>query len=114
MAGAAAARPVKKRRKAVTHVIPADVTQFARRKGIYRSLLKATEIVRQTTPALRGIRVEVSRDPEVVGWTTLCFHIRTRAGVEAVLAGEDALCAAMYERIGARDRCLLAFLYEFE
>lgn len=103
-----------KRVLAFVETVTAEAEAYAKAKGCYESLLRTKELVRQTIPSLREVRVDLEPDPDEGGYPTICFLIRTAETVDTLFQSDIALEEAFAQNVPARDRIHLSFQYQFE
>lgn len=101
-----------------TRTIPETITpaaeKYARALGLYGSLVVTKEIVRETLPSMGALHIDVKKDPDEGGHSTICFAVTIRESVDCVLELDDALQDALYDRVSAPARLYLSFTYQFE
>ena len=61
-----------------------------------------------------ALKVQLSSDPEVEGWFTICFRIRTHADVPEVLDFDDRLRLQIGEDLPFKDQVFFAVCFDFD
>ena len=100
-----------------THAVSETVTpaaeNYAKSLEIYDSLLLTKRIVREIMPSIKALDVDLARDPEEDGYSTIRLTITTPEPVDRVLELNAALQGALFERLPAKPRIYLSFAYRF-
>lgn len=95
-------------------IIP-EAEEHAKTIGVYGSLKLATETVHDIMPYVRGLTIDLVKDPEGEDDDpTICFYLTVRESVDRMLELDDALQRALFDRLPAKDRLHFSFIYDFE
>jgi hypothetical protein len=89
-----------------------DVAALARHLEASEDLHVIAEMCLRLVPEARRVFVTVTHDPED-GTTGLHFQVRTRATIDSVVAAEDRLHDALFDRIPSARRSLFSVGYDF-
>lgn len=104
--------------KIPSHTFPQIFTpaamKYARSLGLYGSLVMTTQIILENFSPPGAIHVDVKKDPDEGGYTTICFTITTTESVDRVLELDDVLQDALYDRIQPDHHSYISFAYHFE
>lgn len=92
--------------------IASDVAVCARRAGASEDVYVIGELCLRLVPKAKRVFVTITRDPED-GTTGLHFRVRTSAPIDVVVAAEDGLHEAFFERIPGARRSLFSIGYDF-
>jgi len=93
--------------------VSADAERFARRQGLWGSLIFLKSRIASSVGPIDTVKVDLVVDPEVDSWSTLCFAIRTRAALEAVLDLDERLRDLIGESIAAKHLVYFAVRFDF-
>jgi len=88
------------------------VRALAEQAGATEDVYVIGELCLRLVPEARRVLVTVTHDPED-GTTGLHFRVRTSAPIETVVAAEDRLHEALFERVPSVRRSLFSIGYEF-
>lgn len=98
----------------VRETITAQAEQEAKIAGVYGSLKMAKQAVYEIMPHVRGITIDLVKDPEAEEhYTTICFEITVSESVEQMLELDEALRRTLVDRLPARDRPHFSLIYNF-
>lgn len=113
---AAKARATKKvtRPDTMSELITPAAAEYAKAKGLGRSVRLAKAIVREIIPSISALTVDVEKDPDEGGYPTICFRITIRESVDSALKQYYTLQRKPFSRVPADDRVHLSFIYHFE
>jgi hypothetical protein len=93
--------------------VSANAERFARRQGLWGSLIFLKSRIASYIGPIDTVKFDLVVDPEVNGWSTLCFTIRTRAALEAVLELDERLRDLIGESIAAKHLVYFAVRFDF-
>ena len=88
------------------------VDAYARSAGALEDVSVIGELCLRLVPEAKRVSVTVTHDPED-GTTGLHFRVRTSSTIEALVAAEDKLHEALFQRIPQARRQLFSIGYEF-
>ena len=94
--------------------ISADASAFAKKHGLWGSLVILKTMILSNTNLVSALKVELSSDPEVEGWFTICFRIQTHADVPEVLDFDDRLRLQIGEDLPSKDQVFFAVCFDFD
>ncbi len=89
-----------------------EVDAFAQTAGARADVSVVGELCLRLLPETEDVFVTVTHDPED-GTAGLHFRVRTSAPIDTVVAAEDRLHEALFERISSARRSLFSIGYEF-
>ena len=89
-----------------------DVDAWAGSEGASGDVSAIGDLFLWLVPGANSVVVTVTHDPED-GTTGLHFHVRTSAPIDTVVAAEDRLHEALFDRIPSARRSLFSIGYEF-
>jgi hypothetical protein len=113
MAGRISAIHADGQRKTATEISD-EAERFAKGHGLWPSLLVLKSLVTRHDDLVSTVKVDLLADAEVSNWFTLCFCLRTSAGVLEVLELDNRLRDLMIESIPADDLIYLAIRFQFD
>jgi hypothetical protein len=94
--------------------VSAEVEHYARTHGLSGSLKAMKSLFAPGEPLVESIDVDLVRDPEVLGNTTICLSIRTMAPVSDVLEFDRRLRDSMFDAIPTDDLAHFAIRFDFD
>jgi hypothetical protein len=94
-------------------VISTDCARFARQHGMWGSLLIVRSLILRHVDVVNALEVELVHDAEIQQFSTICFVIRTRAGLERALDLDEQLRTAVIDSIPAPHQGHIAVRFEF-
>jgi hypothetical protein len=100
--------------RTTTTEVSEPAERFAKGHGLWGSLVVLKSLVNRHKDLVSAVRVDLVSDPEISGWFTLCFCVRTSAGLPEVLEFDDRLRDLMIESIPAKDQIYFAIGFQFE
>lgn len=100
--------------RTATTEVSESAERFARGHGLWGSLVVLKSLVTRHKDFVSAVKVDLVSDPEVSGWFTLRFCVRTIAGLAEVLEFDDRLRDLMIESIPAKDQIYFAIGFQFE
>ena len=99
-------------------IAPANVStsaeSFAREHGLWGSLIVLKNLILRYTGLVASIEIDLVSDPEVAGWNTICFCIRTNADLPEVLTFDEQLQNQVRSSIPTSDQIYFAVRFDFE
>ena len=98
----------------IPEMITPAAESYAKANGLYESVMRTKQIVRDVMPGIRALTVHLEEDPDEGGYPTICFDIKTPEPVDRLLPLDEALEDALLEGVPAKDRLHLTFHYQFE
>ncbi len=94
-------------------VMAPDVEEYARHARIYVWLKVAKTTVYETLPSLRGMTLELLKDPEgEEADSSICFYLSVGESPERMLQLDETLQNALYDRLPAGIRHHFSFVYD--
>jgi len=94
--------------------ISTNAGSFARQHGLWGSLIVLKTLILRYTGLVAAIEVDLLSDPEVAGWNTICFRVRTNADLPEVLAFDDRLRDQISASIPTRNQIYFAIRFDFD
>ena len=88
--------------------------RFARAQGLWDSLVVLKSLVNRDKELVSGVKVDLVSDPEVSGWFTLRFCVRTSAELPEVIEFDDWLRDLMIKSLPAKDQIYFAIGFQFD
>lgn len=99
----------------VPETITPEVESYAKTTGVYGRLKVAKEAVHEVMPHLRGITIDLLKDPETEDADPMiCFRIAVNETVDQMLRLDSALQQLLYDRLPPKGRPHFSFIYDFE
>lgn len=86
---------------------------FARNRGLWGSLIMLKSLILKGSHPFSSLNIDLVADPEIPGWFSICFTLRTSADLPDILHFDESIRGLVYDQLPLEDQTHFAVRFEF-